>query len=203
MSFYFLIDSDTDLTALADEVTSWHNVTGYDLSEHAILKLAGDSGQEVEVLKLTFEARFFKKDIELTDWLFHVTSLNAAKKIVVQGLVPMSKNSFFKYSDRVYLFNNTDPMQIVSYTCSKAQSTKSMQLVMFRISSKALQQNALYRNGKMMFYVDPKYDVKDIAIYTHDNVPRSLLDSKCTLLEVSSGSIASNKVVSIEDIEAL
>lgn len=55
----------------------------------------------------------------------------------------------------------------------------------------------------MMFYVDPKYDVKDIAIYTHDNVPRSLLDSKCTLLEVSSGSIASSKVISIEDIEAL
>ena len=203
LSFYIPVNDTTDITKLVDDVSSWHNVTGYDLSEHSILKLDDENGQEVEVLKLTFEARFFKKDVQLTDWLFHVTDLNAAKKIVDKGIVPKSKNSIFKYNDRVYLFNNTEPMQIVSYTCSKAQTTESMQLVMFRISSKALQQDALYRNGKMMFYVDPKYDVKNIAIYTHDNVSRSLLDSKCTLLEVSSGSIASSKVISIEDIEAL
>ena len=112
----------------------------------------------------------------MTDWLFHVTDLNAAKKIVDKGIVPKSKNNIFKYNDRVYLFNNTEPMQIFLYTCAKAK-TASMKLVMFRISSSLLQDNALYKNGKMRFYVDPKYDVKDIAIYTHNNIPNTLLDS--------------------------
>ena len=75
--------------------------------------------------------------------------------------------------------------------------------VMFRISSKLLQQHELYKLGKMRFYVDPKYDVKDIALYTHNNIPKTLLDRNCILLEVSGGRIASSKMVSIEGISSL
>lgn len=202
LSFYIPVNDTTDITKLVDDVTSWHNVTGYDLSEHSILKLDDENGQEVEVLKLTFEARFFKKDIQLTDWLFHVTDLNAAKKIVDKGIVPKSKNNIFKYNDRVYLFNDTEIMQLFLYICAKAK-TANMQLVMFRISSRLLQDNVLYKNGKMRFYVDPKYDVKDIAIYTHNNIPNTLLDSQCILLEVNNGQIVFSKQMTIDNIKSL
>ena len=200
VSFYVLLDSNVELNSLIDEVTSWHNVTGYDLSEHAILKLKDENNQQIEVLKLTFEARFFKKDVVLTDWLYHVTDLAAAKKILAQGLVPKSKNNVFKYDNRVYLFNNADPMQIIAYVCMKASFAKNTKFVMFRIHSKALQENQLYKNGKMLFYVDPKYDVNDIAIYTYNNIPISLVDSKCTVLEVYEKKIISSNTIDIKDL---
>ena len=43
LAFYMPIDDMTDITSLVDEVTSWHNVTGYDLSEHSVLVLAGEN----------------------------------------------------------------------------------------------------------------------------------------------------------------
>ena len=131
-----------------------------------------------------------------------MTDLNAAKKIVDKGIVPKSKNNIFKYNDRVYLFNDTEIMQLFLYICAKAK-TANMQLVMFRISSRLLQDNVLYKNGKMRFYVDPKYDVKDIAIYTHNNIPNTLLDSQCILLEVNNGQIVFSKQITIDNIKSL
>ena len=68
--------------------------------------------------------------------------------------------------------------------------------VMLRIAKDRLTSSSLYKTSKMTFYVDPKYSIDNdmpIAIYTHNNIPASLIDSECVTFNVREQQIVDVK----------
>ena len=70
---------------------------------------------------MTFEPKFSRQNFDFSEFLYHVTPTDTLHKINARGLMPLSKHSFFKYSDRVYLFSNCPMSSILDYGISKAQ----------------------------------------------------------------------------------
>ena len=75
--------------------------------------------------------------------------------------------------------------------------------MVFSVDSKKLLNHPLYKNKKMVFYIDPCYDgnIGGIpvceAIYTYSNIPFDLLEDKCFVYEVNSNGVISTKLKSI------
>jgi len=198
VTFYIPTINDNS-NSLIGEISDLFHAFGYDLSEHSSIQAKDANGNVIKLLKLTYEARFYRKDVNFTDWLFHVTEIKNAKKILKNGLVPKSSNRTYSYNDRVYLFNNSNIDEILTYARLKNRTSTVEKVIILRIKSDDLQKYRLYANGKLRFYVDPKYTT-DLAIYTHNNIPIELIDDQCSILSIENGIIINSELVSLQTL---
>ena len=201
VTVYFPYYDKISIDKLAKEFSEYAHSVGYDLSDHALLdldeKLTDKDGKIVNVIQLTYEAKFYKKEFKLPEWLYHITTLEAAKKILRRGFIPKSENKIYAYQDRTYLFASLRPIDIMAALLSKELlKDKSQKFVMLRIAKDRLTSSSLYKTSKMTFYVDPKYSIDNdmpIAIYTHNNIPASLIDNECVTFNVREQQIVDVK----------
>lgn len=155
----------------------------------------------VGICILYFEKKFAKKTIELSDTLYHVSPIRYFKKIQKNGIVPSSKATNISYPDRVYLFNKTNVEQASLYGFQKILRMKSpsslddyanddRMFVVYAIKKDKLLNHHLYKSGKMVFYIDPRYDGKVggvqvcEAIFTYSNIPKELIEDICLVYEL-------------------
>lgn len=178
-------------------------VTGYNIASAEQLKFDEDSclKPEIGIMYITFEPKFADSEFEFSEYLYHVTIADNLKKINQHGLVPKSQHSFFKYPDRVYLFNNAELFEILDYGLDKAAKNGKTRLALLRINSKQLTSDQKYKNGAMKFYADRKYPVSDsqhpIAIYTHNNVDRQFIDNEVMMFDVNGEKAVNKQKVSL------
>ena len=97
------------------------------------------------------------------------------------------------YPGRVYLFNSTSFEIIKPYGVVKSLQllqqnckwTNDNTFVVFAIDSSKLLDHHLFKEKKMVFYIDPCYNgnIAGIpmceAIYTYSHIPRELITDKC------------------------
>lgn len=131
----------------------------------------------IKVAYITFEPKFSSLDPDLDGWLYHVTFLKLVPKILKNGLAPHSKHNFFRYPDRVYLFNGDAGLPfILDYALERAAAHSEGKCAMFRIDAEKLQASPLYKSSKLNLYVDQKFpaaskDDAPLAVFTYSNIP--------------------------------
>lgn len=175
---------------------------GYNFSHHNKVKdiqVNEKYRNDYDVYMIQFEAKFMETNIKLSDYLFHVSPSRYYDKIRKRGLVPTSKSVEFKYPDRIYLFNKTDMEIVKKYGNKKVcdlRTTNNQKYVnddgffVFKINRDKLMIHQLYKNGKLVFYIDPCYSPDGIlkseceAIFTYNNIPRELIEDDCLYFEV-------------------
>ena len=180
-----------------DELSEFKNVViskvdtmyvyGYDLS--SISELGRSNDGKVVVLVIQFEARHPTDRFEMSEELYHVSSLRHLPKIRKQGLVPKSKSEEFKYDDRVYLFNNHPLSSILDYGIWKSNQEKDDGFCLFKIERNNLKNLETFKNGKLTFYVDGAFDNQSgvDAIFTYGNIPLSVIDDTCLIYRKDDG----------------
>ena len=201
VTVYFPYYDNSVANKAAKEFSEMAHASGYDLSDHAKIdfdgKLTDEDGDSVNVMQLTYEAKFYKKEFKLPEWLYHVTTIEVAKKILKRGFIPKSENKTYAYQDRTYLFASLKPIDILSALLSKDfLKDPDQTFVMLRVSRQKLETSSLYKTGKMTFYVDPKYNMHDnipTAIYTHNNIPANIVDNECVTFNINDMQICQVK----------
>lgn len=113
-----------------------------------------DAVPEINIIAVTFEAKFSDISFEFGKTLYHVTLASSLKKIARDGLTPRSQNEVFRYPDRVYLFNNAQLSLLLAYACGKAENSGVQRFAVLKVDSAKLQSDPLYKSGKLKFYVD-------------------------------------------------
>lgn len=131
-------------------------VCGYNMASNEIIEFDSEFARrdDVSVMYVTFEPKFSNYDFKFSTYLYHVTPFENIQKIKKNGLTPKSKHSFFKYPERVYLFNDCYINTILDYGIDVSIRSKSNRFLMLRIESAVLENDDLYRNGQAKFYID-------------------------------------------------
>ena len=175
-----LVDFQEQLRQLVDYIY----VYGYDLT--SVDKISHELMDDIDVLRIQFEARHSKDKFQLANELMHVAPFSLLEKIKKQGLVPKSKSSEFKYDSRVYLFNQCSQQLAVNYGIYKANQCNNKKFCVFKILKKKLEADSSYRNGKLAFYVDNSFsaDCNVEAIFTYNNIKLSLLEDICIVFDI-------------------
>lgn len=188
------------IDAQLSELVDYANLFGYDLAEHVVIPEVDG----VFLVELVFEARYYKKDFELSSWLYHLTDQSNAAKIAKQGIVPRSEHATFAYQERAYLFCESSPLEMLRHIQAKEIHSNVHDFAVFRIKKESLEADPKYKSGKLAFYVDPKHVASSsripTAIYTLNTIPPSLLDDQVALFSVQSGVASSRTLASLADI---
>lgn len=158
--------------------------------------------KKIELWTMTFEAKFFEPEPELSDTLYHVAPARYLKKIKRYGLTPKSKSDVFEYPERVYLFNKASIMDVVEYGAKKLGMLRVKHgnshvddscFCVFAIKKAKLEKYRPYVEKKMVFYLDPCYVGQSVglkeskAIFTYGNLPRSLLEDVYWMYNLENG----------------
>lgn len=217
-TFPFYSGNNDERIQFTEELVNKMFVCGYGLSyisQVADKFVIQPFKRKINLWMITFEAKFFEPKPELSDVLYHVTPSRYFEKVKQQGLIPRSKSDVFKYPERVYLFNKASIEDILKYGVKKVGLLKSHHpnthvndngFYMFAIKKSKLESYQPYVDKKTVFYLDPCYDggivgiKKSKAIFTYNNIPRSLIDDTCWYYEIDSTSstIKSSKTVSMK-----
>lgn len=86
------------------------DLLNYNYIDHQVTDASpNNTANSLQWLQIEFEATYQDKvRLDLSDYVYHVTTKNAADKIIKHGLLPCNKNSNgFHYNDRVYVFTKT------------------------------------------------------------------------------------------------
>lgn len=176
-----------------ERISNWMKVGGYTLVAH--------TEQAFKVENLPEKDREKYRDLENQRWvtlyfspdfqkprnmddelhLWHISPKVLEKSILEKGFVPYSKNSKFKYPDRIYFFRGSLSKDIVIREGIKLYKTR------LEGASKEYKEHvdmpkyvlydiALYRMSGYKFYTDP--DWFDLAVYTTQNIPPSVIESR-------------------------
>ena len=216
IGFYFPLfrGNSKKMKELMKEFVDRVYVCGYNLSnvtkipDEYIIQPVG--GKSTELFLVTFEAKFFEPEAELSETLYHVTPSRYFEKVKTQGLIPRSKSDRFKYPDRVYLFNNASITDIIQYGAVKLSLLKSNHhshyvndngFYIFSIKRENLESYQPYIDKKTIFYYDSCYDggmggIKESkAVFTYNNIPRNLIENTCWYYEINSNGKIKRKEV--------
>lgn len=155
---------------------------------------------KIGILDLSFETRYSRLDLDLSENLFHVAPHRYFNKIRQRGLVPRSSKDLFNYPDRVYLFCHDDIERLKSYgkmklstSCFNKHTDEDGGFDIYKISRDNLLNHRLYKSGKMVFYVDSHYrgglfppndEGVYQAIFTYNNIPPELLEDDTMHFEI-------------------
>lgn len=74
----------------------------------------------VGICFMQFEARYSRPVFNFSKYLYHVSPIRYFGKICERGLVPSSKNTKYKYPDRIYLFNQSSVAFVRDYGVVKS-----------------------------------------------------------------------------------
>ena len=188
-----------ETSSMLDDLCNALYRCGYNIasSEKIVFDQKYQKRSDIGVIYVTFEPKFSRQNFDFSEFLYHVTPTDTLHKINARGLMPLSKHSFFKYPDRVYLFSNCPVSSILDYGISKAQRKNQTKVALLRIKSLDLTCDVKYKNGINKFYVDKKYQVLDgnepIAIYTYNNIDRKLIDDNIVVFEIYNGIVQNKK----------
>ena len=200
--FMFPIRKDVDPEPLIKNMIDKFYWCGYNFSHHNKIQdtqINRKYRNDYDVYMIQFEAKYTESEPKLSDYLFHVSPSRYYDKIRKRGLVPTSKSVEFKYPERIYHFNKVDVEIIRKYGNKKVcdlRNTSNQKYVnddgffVFKINRDKLMNHPLYKNGKLVFYVDPCYSLEGIlksdceAIFTYNNIPRELIEDDCMYFEV-------------------
>ena len=208
VTFYipFLVEDkstiDTKMKSLVDALY----VCGYNIASSERQKLGEDNylkRTDVIVMQITFEPKFSTQDYKFSEFLYHVTPISNLKKINKYGLVPKFQQEFFKYPERVYLFNNYTLAEIIDYGMSKAYSRQQTEIALLKISSSKLTDDSKYKDGKMKFYLDKKYlsidATQPVAVYTYNNVDRRFIEDDIVIFSFENGFVSAKRHNKLSD----
>lgn len=202
ISFYIPVYSNNKRKFI-DDITEYLYVSGYNL--YSIDTVDQDNikqpfdDMKIEILSMTFEAKFTDYKVELNDFLYHVVPERYIEKIRKNGLVPSSKSDTFKYPDRVYLFNGYSVEEIMRYGVLKSNKmilnkyVKDGGFYLLKISKDEIQKTRTFKDGKLKFYVDPAFtdenNENSVAIFTYENIPLNCICNEMIFVEVKNGMI--------------
>lgn len=135
-----------------------------------------------EIARLQFEPRNQDNCIHpnTIGMLYHWTRPELVNKILKNGLVPRSKNSFFSYPERIYVVKDSIPqtelmdlgsMLSTSLNFEKYENGQSFEqtLSLIQIDPKRLKQD-------FAFFIDPNYS--DYGLYCLENIPPYAIEYK-------------------------
>lgn len=110
--------------------------------------------------------------------MYHATPTIYIDKILKQGLVPKSKNSFSNYPDRVYFILGDDLTQENLMLFGYLQKNRSGETIHDDNQYTILQIEIEKLLSNTQMYIDPR--AKN-AVYTHDNIPPNAINILGTL----------------------
>lgn len=211
--FYFPVHSG-NLNAIKSKIKSIVNTlyfAGYVFVQNVAYKT---KFKDIDVVEVTFEARYTDFKPKLANVLYHVTPASMLRKIKTNGLVPRSQNQIFSYPERVYLFNNIDMLLILDYAMEKTdayvQQTQfnriKAQFALLKLKSAKLESSRHFQDGTLLFYADSKYPSFDIhfpqAIYTYNSIPSKLIEDEAVLFDfdASTKTLLKKQKISLSSI---
>ena len=157
-----------------NRISGMMKVCGYTLARSDEHTIDGDKW-----VSLSFTPNFqAPRDMGDEYALWHISPKRYEESILRNGFIPYSRNTVFKYPDRIYFFKGSLPKEEViklGRTLYMSSNTKSSEYV--DLSKYVLYRVALHKvPSRVRFYSDP--DWTEAAIYTPDNIPSSAIISK-------------------------
>ena len=192
---------DNILKKLSDSLYS----CGYNISNCEQIEISDrySKRNDIGLAYITFEPKFSNQKFNFSEYLYHVTPISSLKKINQRGLIPRSEHGFFKYPDRVYLFNDYFIEGIIDYGIDKAMKNNQHEIAVLKIKYDNLENDDKFKSGKMKFYVDKKYmsmnATKPIAIYTYNNVDRRFIENEIVIVTFENGIISNKRKDKLSD----
>lgn len=167
----FMIPFDYLNKEIDDILKQCFNLCGYYLA--AFLNRRDNLGNPCIVYQFESRYQINKDDSIHSQYLFHATTANAAKKILRQGFCPSNRNTkFFKYEGRCYFFTIYNKQLFANFLEESNKKNK--------INSKSFNKDFKVitidrkKCGDVAFFADPDFD-GDIAVYTYENIPPSAI----------------------------
>lgn len=161
---------------------------GYGLAQEDLMYVEKQPlEKDIEVLQLSFEAKYPEYQIKFNDWFYHITLASNLLSISQHGLVPCSSHHVFKCPDRVYLFNDEDFRMMLEHGIEKVETSNELLFVLLRIDAKAFTTSRNYFNGNPKLYVDSKLmnidNENPRAMFTYEKVDRKFIDNEVVLFK--------------------
>ena len=197
---YAILPNDQDKARIfVNKISTLAMHFGYNYVGHDIDDMYSRDSYEVQI---QFEATYFPGNIKIGDILWHITTKNAADKIVNQkkGLVPRSESQRgFNYSPRIYCFKVLDQDLMQKYAINSWKSNRKFILKnedMQKIVKMHWIELLKKENGSVFdtkefsilkidtrklnnkFYRDNAFEYKDkfVAVYTMTNIPAPAIE---------------------------
>ena len=126
-----------------------------------------------------YEPKFEEEEVDVGDFLYHITNakhLDGNKKI---GLCPYHKNTFFSFPSRIYFFKESTPFERIRqaakslYEFSKGEHNDGKYAIL-KIDVNKLPEN-------VRFHVDPNMSN---GLYTTSNIPPSCIMDGVDMIDV-------------------
>lgn len=112
--------------------------------------------------------------------LYHWTRPELVNKILKNGLVPRSKNSFFSYPERIYVVKDSIPqaelMDLGAMLCTSLNFEKYENGQSFDQTLSLIQINPKLLKQDFAFFIDPNYS--DYGLYCLENIPPDAIEHK-------------------------
>ena len=125
---------------------------------------------------LYFEARYLDVTFEKQRFMYHMTTASKLDKIKRNGLCAKSASQFFKYPNRVYLFNTLDFKRMLRYASESGKVNTSNgkednMWLMLQIDTSRVPSLKLYADTN-----DVDFDWKHPkAVFTYQSIPREAI----------------------------
>lgn len=157
---------------------------------------------KVELLIMTFEAIYSEVVDELSDDIYHITSLNALKSIKKNGIIPKAcKSGNFQHPKRVYLFSNASVNNMLDFINERFGIEEHP--CMLKVNKQVLVSSNGFKTGKLKFYVDPMFTQKygTIALFTDTTIPAMLIDDEviCFKFDIYKN-VLKDKTIHLKDL---
>ena len=189
-----------------EDAINMMNDNGYNNVEVKTAKLRHQPFDDVEILLLmmTFEAIYTDKIDELSENLYHVTTLDAVKKMKHDGyMLPFAKTTGdFKHRSRLYLFSNAPLEKMLEFMKERHIDPFGKMCILKIDRSKLISSND-YINGKMLFYLDPAFNraFGKTAIYTESPIPLDFIDDEVALFKYdTAGKLVKDGEISLKNL---
>lgn len=133
----------------------------------------------IKIALVQFEAAYADVVDQLSDKLFHVTTVENAVDIMQKGLIPKeSLTGEFKYGPRVYLFSNAILANIFRFIEHRFMPLNNKNICMVKVDKNKLVSSLEFKTGKMLFYVDPMFSKEfgKTAVFTDSRIPVKFID---------------------------
>lgn len=135
-----------------------------------------------KIARLQFEPRIQDNCIHpnTIGMLYHWTRPELVNKILKNGLVPRSKNSFFSYPERIYVVKDSIPqaelMDLGAMLCTALNFEKYGNGQSFDQTLSLIQINPKLLKQDFAFFIDPNYS--DYGLYCLENIPPDAIEYK-------------------------
>ena len=183
---------------LIDDMYSW----GYNISQEVKVSdkntIRPANGRNLDVRIGVFEkVKPGSAPVDLPDVLYHVSPGRYLEKIRRNGLVPRSKSSRYSYPERIYFFGKYERDIMLDYGREKVMDLRKGEkqidgdegFCIFLIGRRTLEGWNMYKEGKVVFYMDPMFRKKDadrsgMGLFALEPIPPRIINDEFIFVEV-------------------